>query len=281
MSYHPASDEVHVTLEIPSGTPDRAERGRGTGRRVRDDARRRAAGCRRLRPGRPRAGARRDHPPAVRQADRRHGDGRGRRLLRPQGLCLRRPGRARKVLVRRRVRPRRHEVEDGYDTVEWAIAQDWCDGRVGFWGESYYGITSYAAAMSGHPAIACIAPGDIGVDRRAAWFRQGAFLLNTTGYWALAMDAQEYADVSGVDPYALPLTELPRTVGLEGALLPRARCPCGRPRLVGAPRARRPDRRYPCSGALLGRLVRRLHRAAAGRLRPADGGASAARRTST
>ena len=57
-----------------------------------------------------------------------------------------------------------------------------------------------AAAMSGHPAIACIAPGDIGVDRRAAWFRQGAFLLNTTGYWAMAMDAQEYADVSGVDP---------------------------------------------------------------------------------
>ena len=35
-----------------------------------------------------------------------------------------------------------HEVEDGYDTVEWAIAQDWCDGRVGMWGESYYGITS-------------------------------------------------------------------------------------------------------------------------------------------
>ena len=24
MSYHPASDEVHVALEIPSGTPDRA-----------------------------------------------------------------------------------------------------------------------------------------------------------------------------------------------------------------------------------------------------------------
>jgi len=110
-----------------------------------------------------------------------------------------------------------HEVDDGYDTVDWAIAQDWCNGRVGFWGESYYGITSYAAAISGHPAIACIAPGDIGLDRRAAWFRQGAFLLNTTGYWALAMDAQEYADVSGVDPYALPLTELPRSVGLDGS----------------------------------------------------------------
>jgi putative CocE/NonD family hydrolase len=217
VSYHPASDEVHVALEIPSGTPDRAG-----GVEVLADV----------------------------FATMRDGVGLGADVYRPAGLgpapavIIRQPyGKqtedmemdvvggffARKgyACVVQDVRgkfssggafdPGAHEVEDGYDTVEWATAQDWCDGRVGFWGESYYGITSYAAAMSGHPAIACIAPGDIGVDRRAAWFRQGAFLLNTTGYWALAMDAQEYADVSGVDPYALPLTQLPRTVGLEGA----------------------------------------------------------------
>ena len=112
--------------------------------------------------------------------------------------------------------PMVNEVEDGYDTVDWVVSQPWCDGRVGCWGESYYGLTSYAAAVSGHPAIACIAPGDISVDRRASWLRQGAFLLNTTGYWAIAMDAREYAEVDGVDPYHLPLLELPGTVG-QGA----------------------------------------------------------------
>ena len=94
---------------------------------------------------------------------------------------------------------------------------EWCDGRVGLWGESYYGYTSLAAAISGHPAIACIAPGDIGVDRRAAWFRQGAFLQNTTGYWAMAMDDQEYADVTTVDPWHLPLARMAATAGLDGA----------------------------------------------------------------
>jgi len=111
------------------------------------------------------------------------------------------------------------EVEDGYDTVEWIAASEWCDGRVGLWGESYYGYTSLAAAISGHPAIACIAPGDIGADRRQTWFRQGAFLQNTTGYWAIAMDGREYADVTAVDPWHLPLAKMAATIGLEGAYL--------------------------------------------------------------
>lgn len=110
-----------------------------------------------------------------------------------------------------------HEVDDGYDTVDWVTARDWCDGAVGLFGESYYGFTSFAAAVSGHPAIRAIAPGDIGLERHATWIRQGALLLNTTGYWALSMDAPEYADVSAVDPYYLPIRDLPETVGLEGA----------------------------------------------------------------
>ncbi len=110
-----------------------------------------------------------------------------------------------------------HEVDDGYDTVDWVAAQNWCDGAVGLFGESYYGFTSFAAAVSGHPAIRAIAPGDIGLERHATWIRQGALLLNTTGYWALSMDAPEYADVSAVDPYYLPIRDLPETVGLEGA----------------------------------------------------------------
>ena len=59
-----------------------------------------------------------------------------------------------------------HEVEDGYDTLEWVAAQPWCDGRVGMWGDSYYGYTQWAAAASGHPALKAIVPRVTSTDFR-------------------------------------------------------------------------------------------------------------------
>ena len=44
-----------------------------------------------------------------------------------------------------------HEVDDGYDTLEWIVAQPWSNGRVGMFGDSYYGYTQWAAVASGHP----------------------------------------------------------------------------------------------------------------------------------
>ncbi|TYB56991.1 CocE/NonD family hydrolase [Nonomuraea sp. PA05] len=51
-----------------------------------------------------------------------------------------------------------HEVDDGYDTIQWITGQPWCDGDVVMWGDSYYGYTAIAAAMSGHPALRAISP---------------------------------------------------------------------------------------------------------------------------
>ncbi|NNE42297.1 MAG: CocE/NonD family hydrolase [Marinicaulis sp.] len=42
------------------------------------------------------------------------------------------------------------EVDDGYDTVEWAAAQPWSTGAVGIYGSSYMGLTTYQAIAS-HP----------------------------------------------------------------------------------------------------------------------------------
>ena len=39
-----------------------------------------------------------------------------------------------------------HEIEDGVDTFAWVKKQDWCDGRIGSWGMSYFGITQWAIA---------------------------------------------------------------------------------------------------------------------------------------
>ncbi len=112
--------------------------------------------------------------------------------------------------------PMVNERQDGFDTVEWVAHQSWCNGKVGMWGESYYGFTSLAAAVETPPALACIAPGDIASDRHKIWFRQGAFLLNTIGPWAMAMDAPEYADTSRYNPWHLPLIDMPAAAGLEG-----------------------------------------------------------------
>lgn len=109
-----------------------------------------------------------------------------------------------------------NERQDGYDTVEWMSRQPWCNGRVGMWGESYYGFTSLAAAVEAPPALVCIAPGDIATDRHKVWFRQGAFVMNTIGAWAIAMDAPGFADLSQVDWWHLPLVELATTAGHEG-----------------------------------------------------------------
>jgi predicted acyl esterase len=51
-----------------------------------------------------------------------------------------------------------NEVPDGYDAIEWIVAQPWSDGAVGMWGDSYYGFTQWAAVASEHPALKAIVP---------------------------------------------------------------------------------------------------------------------------
>lgn len=50
------------------------------------------------------------------------------------------------------------EGRDGYDAVEWAAAQTWCDGNVGMWGTSYAGITSLKTASERPPHLKAIVP---------------------------------------------------------------------------------------------------------------------------
>ncbi len=107
-----------------------------------------------------------------------------------------------------------NEINDGYDTIDWIARQPWSNGRVGMWGESYFGFTSYAGAVSRHPALAAVAPGDIMVSRYAGTFRNGALQLNTVGLWAIRMVAQQYQEVETIDLWHMPLAELGRAAGI-------------------------------------------------------------------
>jgi putative CocE/NonD family hydrolase len=110
-----------------------------------------------------------------------------------------------------------NEIPDGYDTIDWIGRQDWSNRRVGMWGESYFGFTAYAAAAAEHPALCCIAPGNITVDRYRATFRGGALQLNTVGVWAIQIAAREYQDLQAPDLWHLPLAEVANAARVPSA----------------------------------------------------------------
>lgn len=109
------------------------------------------------------------------------------------------------------------EINDAYDTIDWIAGQDWSTGKAGMWGESYYGFTSYAGAVSRHPALVAIAPGDITLNRCKGTFRNGCLQMNTVGMWAVSMMAREYQDLSKIDPWHLPLAEMANAAGIPSS----------------------------------------------------------------
>lgn len=48
--------------------------------------------------------------------------------------------------------------EDAFDSLDWAAAQPWCNGRIGTWGRSYGAIVQWQLAPLGHPSLVCMAP---------------------------------------------------------------------------------------------------------------------------
>jgi putative CocE/NonD family hydrolase len=54
--------------------------------------------------------------------------------------------------------PFRNDIEDGYDTVEWAAKQPWSNGKVGMQGHSYGGHVQWRAAMARPPHLVTIFP---------------------------------------------------------------------------------------------------------------------------
>ena len=54
--------------------------------------------------------------------------------------------------------PFRNDIEDGYDTVEWAAKQSWSNGKVGMQGHSYGGHVQWRAAMAKPPHLVTIFP---------------------------------------------------------------------------------------------------------------------------
>jgi uncharacterized protein len=89
--------------------------------------------------------------------------------------------------------PFAHEGEDGVDTVGWAAAQPWSNGRVGVLGASYFGATTMLAAKEQPAGLACIVPIITADDYHAGWaYQGGAFELGFMGTWGAGLASAQF-----------------------------------------------------------------------------------------
>ena len=83
--------------------------------------------------------------------------------------------------------PFRHEMEDGYDSVEWAAGLPGSNGKVGMYGFSYVGATQWLAAVEKPPHLAAIAPAMTSSDYYDGWtYEGGAFALAFEESWPVS-----------------------------------------------------------------------------------------------
>jgi uncharacterized protein len=110
----------------------------------------------------------------------------------------------------------KNEINDGYDSVEWAAALPYSDGRVGMFGGSYVGATQMLAAISHPPHLAGIFPVVTASNYHENWtYTGGAFAQWFDEDWTsgLSQNAFERKVAGQNDPvggvWTLPLTNYP------------------------------------------------------------------------
>jgi len=69
--------------------------------------------------------------------------------------------------------PFKYESADGYDSVEWAAALPYSNGKVGMFGSSYVGATQLLAAIAHPPHLAGIFPEETASNYHDGWVYQG------------------------------------------------------------------------------------------------------------
>jgi len=84
-------------------------------------------------------------------------------------------------------------------------------------GELYYGYTTWAAAVSRHPNLKCIAPANINVDVCSSAYRQGALDLQLMGDWTILMDSRTYQNALRLDHWHLPLIAMDDVAGIPSS----------------------------------------------------------------
>jgi putative CocE/NonD family hydrolase len=131
--------------------------------------------------------------------------------------------------------PFKHEIDDGYDAVEWAAALPHSDGKVGMFSGSYVGATQMLAAIGHPPHLAGICPIVTASNYHENWTYQGGAFeqwFNESWTSGLAQDTygRQIRDAANavIGENILPLSKfpvfnvkaVPDGAGLTGTLAP-------------------------------------------------------------
>ncbi len=110
------------------------------------------------------------------------------------------------------------EIEDGYDTVNWAAALPGSSGVVGMYGFSYQGMTQLYAAVKRPAALKALCPAMLGYDLYHDWaYEGGAFCLQANLGWAIQI-AAETARLKAEEADFLALSQAARSLPLYDSI---------------------------------------------------------------
>jgi hypothetical protein len=128
------------------------------------------------------------------------------------------------------------DIDDGYDTVEWAAAQPWSNGKVGMFGASYMGYTQWQAAIARPPSLVAILPECSASEYwDPVWGPGGAFrMANRTG-WTLMVALEEARRLGLDDPMVREVTKAQDAAGLDLVARSQAMAPIVRDLMAHRP----------------------------------------------
>ncbi len=110
------------------------------------------------------------------------------------------------------------EIEDGYETVNWAATLPGSSGMVGMYGFSYQGMTQLFAAVKRPAALKALCPAMVGYDLYHDWaYEGGAFCLQANLGWAIQISA-ETARLKSDEAAFLALSNAARSLPLHDAI---------------------------------------------------------------
>ena len=96
------------------------------------------------------------------------------------------------------------DADDGFDTIEWAAAQDWCDGKIGGYGFSYPAWCQWMLAAEKPPHLVAMFNGGM-TPRTTDWQMGGVYRIGRQLQWTLgpmAADTQRwFEEPHGPDSY--------------------------------------------------------------------------------
>ncbi len=98
-----------------------------------------------------------------------------------------------------------HEADDGFDTLEWVGRQQWCNGEIGMFGDSYLAATQFHAAVTGNKFLRVLNPRFMAGDCwKRAYYCDGAFSLALTWSWLCFEAASRTSEAN-----MMPLLDVP------------------------------------------------------------------------